>query len=188
MVASKKSVQDWAKSFRHEKFIKDFPLNAKYIPLTRGLYAIVDETDYEWLNQWKWCADKKGYAVRGIILKNGKTKIIKMHRLIMNAPDGADVDHINGKFSDNRRCNLRLCSRQQNLQNRKGYKNKKSCKYKGVYKSKKKWQVLISVNKKLLHIGMYSTSLEGAIAYDKAAIKYHKEFALLNFPKGQPHG
>ncbi len=182
MPTLKQSLQEWAISFRREEFIRNFPQRGAYIPLSRGLFAVVDESDFEWLNQWKWCADAAGYAVRGIG-KNGKTQIIKMHRLIMNTPFGMGTDHINGSVFDNRRCNLRICTFAENLRNRSVRKDKKSCKYKGVYKGSNNWQALIYTNGKLLHLGRYSTAKEAAIAYDKAALQYYKEFSRVNFPK-----
>jgi len=47
----------------------------KLIPLTKGKFAMVDDEDYDFLMQWKWCAAKNRntfYARRGVsIRKNG---------------------------------------------------------------------------------------------------------------------
>jgi len=92
------------------------------ISLTQGLVAIVDAGDYVWLSKWKWFAKVGGcggdaYAARSVRI-NGKVKTVRMHRLIMDAPDGMEVDHINGNTMDNRRCNLRIVSKSENLANR----------------------------------------------------------------------
>lgn len=101
----------------------------KKIKLTQGKYAIVDDEDFEWLNQWKWCYCK--YVIRDIIL-NKKNKRIYMHRLIMNTPEKMQTDHINGNKLDNRRNNLRICTQSQNNMNRKISKLNTSG-YRGIY-------------------------------------------------------
>ena len=90
---------------------------SKRIPLTQGKFAIVDDDDYEWLKQWKWCLSKSGYAVRGTNCKP-KQKIVFMHRQIMNVLLGMQVDHKNHTRLDNRKSNLRLCTGNDNRINR----------------------------------------------------------------------
>lgn len=85
----------------------------KEIKLTRGLKAMVDDEDFAKLNSVKWCAHSAGYAYR----TGGQL----MHRIIMNAPDNLHIDHINGNRLDNRKCNLRLCTRSQNALNKNKY-------------------------------------------------------------------
>jgi len=107
-----------------------------------------------------------------------------MHRVIINAPRHLLVDHINHNGLDNRKANLRTATIAQNNVNRASYKTKNSpSKYKGVYWSKrdKKWQVQICHNNKRKHIGQFDNEIQAAKAYDEAAKKYHKEFAVLNF-------
>ena len=91
----------------------------KQISLSRGLFAVVDDADYEWLSRWKWSASTYGYAVRAETIsgrgKSRKRKIFWMHREIMQTPPGKDTDHINGNRLDNRRLNLQICSRSQNI-------------------------------------------------------------------------
>jgi len=156
------------------------------IPLTRGKYAIVDPEDYERLNKHKWHTNigrNTCYAVR-TAFKDGKRIHTKMHRVIINAPRHLLVDHINHNGLDNRKANLRTATIAQNNVNRASYKTKNSpSKYKGVYWSKrdKKWQVQICHNNKRKHIGQFDNEIQAAKAYDEAAKKYHKEFAVLNF-------
>jgi hypothetical protein len=152
---------------------------SKKIVLSKGKYAIVDDADFGWLNQWKWCYTGRGTAKRTV---NGKS--ILMHRLIMAAPDGIEVDHINRNTLDNRRVNLRFATRNQQAQNRGIQSNNRSG-YLGVHYHKshqgKKWRARIGVNGKYIYLGHFHTPEEAAKAYDKAAKKWHGEFATVNF-------
>ncbi len=157
----------------------------RQIPLTQGKHAIVDEEDYEFLSQWKWCYHF-GYAVRTQYFQGDKKdkrirKFIKMHRFILNTPNGMDTDHINMNKLDNRRKNLRVATRSQNQANKKSQINSSS-QYKGVgwHKRKKKWTAQISVNNRLIHLGGFSTEEKAALAYNEAAKKYYGEFGRFN--------
>ena len=155
----------------------------KEIQLTQGKVALVDDEDYEYLNQFKWHVNKYGnifYAYRNIKKLNGKQSSFSMHRTIMNANKGCIIDHINQDTLDNRKINLRICTQSQNQMNRnKTIKNKTG--YKGVIqKSNNKFGVQITLNKKIIHIGYYIDPKDAARAYNEAAIKYHGEFANLN--------
>ena len=156
----------------------------KKIKLTRGKYVLVDDEDFEHLNQWKWCAQYDGnfYAARSKGIGNGKQKFIRMHRYIMNAPKGKVVDHINHNTLDNRKKNLRIASIGQNLRNQQKIKKKASSKYKGVSWDKKsrKWSVRIVYKNKQIYLGAFHSEIEAAKAYNRGAKKYHKEFAFLN--------
>lgn len=158
----------------------------KHIPLTQGKFALVDDKDYEWLMQWKWCY-AKGKTSSCVQRKEWpmtscKHRTIRMHRLIMDAPKGMQVDHINHNTLDNRRCNLRIVTPQQNLYNTRARPNATS-RYKGVHwrKDIKKWRVTISLNIRRT-IGYFHSEIEAAKAYDKAAKELFGEFAYLNFP------
>jgi len=156
----------------------------KTIPLTKGFVTIVDEGDYDLLAKWKWHYHN-GYAARVQYLgggkKNEKKKKVYMHRFIMNAEYGIQVDHINHDELDNRRCNLRLCSQSQNNWNQKPRKNGSS-KYKGVHWAKrdKRWITQIRTNGEYQCLGYFIDEIEAAKAYNEAAIKLHGEFARLN--------
>lgn len=161
------------------------------IPLTRGKYAIVDHEDFERLNKHKWYASKtsrKGgfYAARCVWDKeNRKKRTIKMHREILNPPHPLVVDHINHNGLDNRRANLRPATKSQNCIN-KPYTKRKGAhsRYHGVtwQKSNNKWQAQIRAKGNPRVIGCFDNETTAAKAYDQAAKKYHKEFAVLNFP------
>jgi len=156
---------------------------SKTIPLTRGKVAIVDDEDYEWLNQWKWCCSDRMYAVRGKI-HGDKLSHLSMHRVILSAKEGDITDHINRDKLDNRRSNLRLCTPAESARNQNLRKDNKSG-YKGVHwhPVDKKWCAKICVHGKRTFLGNYDQVEDAARAYDQAAIELHGEFARLNFPE-----
>jgi hypothetical protein len=152
------------------------------IPLTKGLFAIVDESDYGWVNHWRWNAHwGNGYIYAG--RKSGEHTIL-MHRAIVAAQDGQVVDHRNHDTLDNRRENIRVCSQTQNLYNRSKAKNNTSGLI-GVYwhKSKNRWCAQIRDSGKRIHIGYFTDKVQAAIARDAMAKLIHGEFAVLNFPE-----
>lgn len=154
---------------------------SKQIPLTKGYFAIVDDDDYEWLNQWKWqyCKSRKtGYAVR-TIQRDGKKTGIKMHRVLLDAPDELQVDHIDRNGLNNQRNNLRLATSLQNSRNSRSRMG--TSLYKGVclYKNRA-WASQIRTSERILHLGYFPTQWEAAQAYNDAARKYFGEFAVLN--------
>lgn len=156
----------------------------KRILLTRGLYTLVDDSDYDELNSHKWHALKDGntyYAVRTVYVKR-KGKTVRMHREIMQTPSEMETDHIDGNGLNNVRNNLRNCTKSQNLSNRKPNTTSSSI-FKGVSwrKASCKFVAQIQSNGKKISLGYFKKEEDAAHAYDAAAIKYHKEFANLNF-------
>lgn len=157
------------------------------IILTQGKVALVDDADYEYLNQWKWHAHKRGntfYAVRKAPRVNGKQSAIQMHQMIIG--NGIDsIDHRDGNGLNNTRANLRLATHQQNMFNKRIHKDNTSG-LKGVswHKPSDKWQAQIGVGGKQKYLGSFATPEEAGRAYDAAALEYHGEFAYLNIPTG----
>jgi hypothetical protein len=158
----------------------------KIIPLTQGQFAIVDDEDFEKLNQWKWYAayfknNKSFYA--GHVMRNSDTNKfhrVMMHRIIMQAQTGQIVDHINHNTLDNRHCNLRIVSHLQNCLNRKKQEGKE-CAYKGVYcvKNKKKANRYRAWFRHK-HLGYFSCPEDAALAYNKAAIAFDQDHSFVN--------
>lgn len=160
----------------------------KYIPLTQGKYAIVDDEDFEWLNQWKWYAQKVRngyfYAMRNSY-QRGKRHMILMHRQILGLEygDKRKGDHRNHNTLDDRRDNMRICTSQQNRYNSKA-NQETSSRFKGVSweKEDKKWGARIKkINGKNKRLGRFKLEELAALAYDIAAIHEFGKFAYLNF-------
>lgn len=158
---------------------------SKQISLTQGKFAIVDDEDYEWLNQYKWFAVKSKntyYACRSVG-KYLKQYRVFMHRQILGLKrgDGKQTDHHNHYGLDNRRYNIRICTNSQNSQNRLLAGG--TSQFKGVHWSKiaKKWHSKIYQNGKLIHIGYFADEIEAAKAYDKKAKELFDKFANVNF-------
>ncbi len=167
---------------------KHYGLAFRRIKLTNGKpatarYAIVDPDDYRKLAKEDWQLFENStdnfYAVRF----EGKN-LVRMHRVIMNAPPGKIVDHRNGNGLDNTRRNLRFATPSQNSCNCRRRQNGSS-KYRGVYfaKNRGKWRAQINYNGTRRHLGYFDNQEDAARAYDNAAKIYHGDFAVLNFPQ-----
>jgi hypothetical protein len=154
--------------------------SVRYIPLTKGRYAIIDAADYERVAQYKWCTFGSGerlYACR-----NCKGKMIFLHRFLTNAPKGKVVDHIDGNGLNDRRENLRVCTHRQNSHNARPFG--KASRFKGVWwnRIKKMWEVRIRYRGRSTWIGLFRDEIEAARAYDRKAYECFGEYAYLNFP------
>jgi len=155
----------------------------KKIKLTQGKVALVDDGDFEYLNQFRWQAVKgytTYYASRAIRI-NGKRTSMQMHREILNTPKGVDVDHVNHDGLDNQRVNIRICNKSQNAMNRNSYKNSSS-KFKGVFLQKygKKWKAQLRYKGENNYLGHFLLEEDAALAYNKKAIEIFGGFAKLN--------
>ena len=147
------------------------------VPLTQGHKAIVDADIVELISDRSWYF-AKGYAA----CKNGELAL-PMHRLIMGTPDGMDTDHINGDKLDNRKVNLRICSRSQNKRN-SAVRSDSASGLKGVQylKETNMWRASILAEGRRVHLGYFEDAASAAMAYDDAAKKHFGEYARLNFP------
>lgn len=143
--------------------------------LTQGKSVSVDDADFEWLNQWKWCFNGK-YAVRFVY--DGKKRTVWMHRLIMGEPEGKMVDHKDLDRLNNQRSNLRMATRSQNMLNRGAQANNTSG-VKGVWrdKTRSKWVAEIKVNGRKHTIGRFRDIVAATQAYKETARKLAGEYA-----------
>lgn len=160
----------------------------KEIPLTQGLVALVDDDDFEWLSQWKWCLlpDRKThYAGRNRRLSDGHGGVLRMHRVILDAPAGFVVDHIDHNGLNNQRNNLRLCTHRENIANNQRARGASG--FRGVkldkHRKGKPFMARIRTDGRLFHLGCFEKPEDAARAYDDAALARWGEFATLNFPK-----
>lgn len=161
------------------------------IPLTKGYVTIVDDEDYKWACTYNWCAS---FSTGGLVYAyrsakkaeqvSGKPYAVFLHREILGLGIDSSIqgDHRNHDSLDNRRKNLRKCTRSQNMGNQR--KTRGSSRYKGVTWNKgvRKWQAAISLNKRSRHLGYHIDEVDAARAYDRAALEQWGEFACLNFP------
>jgi hypothetical protein len=156
--------------------MKQIALNGKH---GKGKFALVDDEDYEELMKYKWLGNKQGYAVSQK-RKYSKTTATYIHRLIMDAPKGLVVDHINHDKLDNRKINLRICTQSENMANMN--KISGASKFKGVFftRNSKKPYAKICYNYKQIHLGTFDTELEAAQAYNTKALELFGEFAHIN--------
>lgn len=163
------------------------------VMLTRGYVSIIDDEDFD-LTESKWRAhvdrECRGiYAVREIQDKNKQSgrSTLRLHRVILERKmgrellKGEEVDHINTNSLDNRRSNLRVVTRSQNLQNTPKRRDNTSG-YKGVswHKQSKKWHAVIHLNGKCISLKFHDTAEEAYEAYKRAALDMFGEYANLS--------
>lgn len=148
------------------------------VTLTKGMSAMIDECDLPLVEDHSWCIQKGVYAATEI---EGKT--VYMHRLILDAPQGMSVDHINGDTLDNRRSNLRIVTHTQNSRNRTKVNKNNTSGYMGVSASRGKWYAQIMADGKNVYLGTFACPIEAAVARDVAAHELFGEHASYNFPE-----
>lgn len=155
--------------------------------LPHGKFALIDEEDFSKFSKYSWRLAGAGYVSRGVRLKakyGGKHKIFYLHREIMVAKKGEEVDHINNNKLDNRKVNLRICNHRQNHFNRKGdtvsSSGFKGVSFKGDNCKDRPWRTRIFANKKEIYLGNFATPQEAAEVYNIAAKRYFGNYAYLN--------
>lgn len=149
------------------------------ITLTQGYVALVDDEDFDRLSQWKWHvsgAPRSPYAARWA----ARGKQVWMHLLVAGVEPGEKADHKNRNTMDNRRENLRPCTHQQNMRNRSSAAMSRG-EYKGVVAHGSGFRAQIFAGNCRIGLGVFRTDIEAAVAYDRAALEHHGEFALFNF-------
>ena len=157
----------------------------KRIPLSQGLEALIDDEDESFLGQYRWFAAKRKRTFYAGTNNDGKwpdqPETILMHRLLLGFPIG--VDHVNGNGLDNQRDNLRPTGQSGNLANQRATRG--SSAYKGVSWMGRlnKWRAYISPRSGQRHLGTFTSEVDAARAYDRAALALWGDFAHTNFPK-----
>lgn len=157
----------------------------RLIPLTRGLFAQVDDEDFERLAQHKWFAQRSRgtyYAQRTVTVARNKRKTVHMHREVLSVPDGLQCDHIDGDGLNNQRANLRTCTHWENRLNTKKCGTAKS-RFIGVTRAHPgaNWQASIKVHGRRYHLGSFAIEEDAARARDARAREVFGAFAQLNF-------
>ena len=169
--------------------------------LTRGFVAVVDAARFESTLRYNfrdgrsillrpssvsWSAQiNRNYFYATAYLTVGERQAaVTLHRLLTEAPGHRVVDHISGDTMDNRLANLRICTHKQNARNMI-HSRKGSSSFRGVCRRRNKWQAQLHTghpNDRVITVGFFSTEIEAAMAWDRAAIEHFGEFARLNFP------
>ena len=157
----------------------------KEVVLGNGGVALVSDEDFERVSRLRWRRWVGPGEIPYVIWrskKNQRTVEVRLHRFILGLKKGEPmVDHANGDTFDNRRDNLRVCTAQQNIANKKPSTSNKSG-FKGVWwrKAKRKWVASIKISGKQIWLGSYAIKADAARAYNLAAVKFFGEFARLN--------
>lgn len=143
-----------------------------------GGFTLIDPCDLHLLEGWRW--NVKPHRRTAYVVYQGSTVSLRLHRVIV--PGGHQVDHRNGIGWDNRRGNLRECNALGQARNQRPHLNKMYSGYKGVTYDpiKKLYRARIMVNGRSIGLGRFKSDEDAAKAYDAAARKYFKEFAVVN--------
>lgn len=145
----------------------------------KGFKIQIDERDHELFKSCSWTLNKDRYLCslprKGSPL--GKKKVL-FHRIVMGFPEGKVVDHIDGNIFNNSRGNLRVCTIAENVRHCTRHGNGRS-KYLGVgwHKQKNKWRAYIRKDRKDIHLGLFDSEIEAAMAYKAAALRLFGSFA-----------
>ncbi len=144
----------------------------------------IDDEDFDKISSLTWNIHKTKTNIYVRASGRGPEGKIYLHRFLMKPRPGELVDHISGNGLDNRKNNLRLCTKAQNCQN---IKCKSKLGVKGVHIQKNRSGIVyiakIRANSTFYLLGRFNTLSEAASAYDRAARELHGAFAKLNFPE-----
>lgn len=158
------------------------------VPVGDDHFALVDAADLPLIEPHNWypLISKANGVVYAMSTRSAKHGGGLMHRIIMGLPlgDPRKVDHRDGNGLNNTRDNLRVGSQSQNRANSTKRKAAQS-QYKGVMRCGKKWRAQICAGKQR-YLGVFSSEIAAALAYDSAALEKFGEFAKLNFPLPRP--
>lgn len=155
----------------------------KFVPiaLTRGHFAIVDETDAESVAAHCWhLVSTPDRVIAAAASRIGERRVYMHHLLIGEPRAGQEVDHINGDPLDNRRSNLRVTDRRGNGRNLHPAPGA----FKGIYwrKDTNRWTATINPDRRSVSLGCFDRAEDAARAYDEGARRLFGQFACVNFP------
>jgi hypothetical protein len=149
----------------------------------QGRFAVIDEADLERVGPHRWsllvpnpACPHGAYAQSWIADEDGSKRRLTLHRFLMDAAPGQLVDHINGDGLDNRRCNLRLVTREQNQRNRRGRNGRA---HKGITQTLSgRWRARIEVEGRSRHLGVFPTPEAASSAYHAAEVGLFGPYAF----------
>ena len=154
----------------------------RILKATGGEKILIDNDDYKWAKYFSWTVTWGSVNKNVASVRTYETGF-RLCRVIMEVVNGQIVDHVNGNGLDNQKNNLRICTRRENLFNKKKYLSGKN-RFKGVYKRKliykNTWEARINFNKKPIYLGDFSNEIDAAKAYNERAKKLYGQFAKLN--------
>lgn len=152
------------------------------IPLTQGFVTRVSGRNPRARKaaKLKWCAQRAGkhlvYAVRGC----GRHRIF-LHQFLVDAPEGATIDHRNGDTLNNLDTNLRFATRAQQSQSFRTKSTGKTSKFRGVSLERGRWRARVQLGGRKFSVGVFLKEEDAARARDIRAIELFGSFAHLNF-------
>ena len=153
--------------------------------------VLIDDEDWPHVSRHTWGVHIFGGNlnrpyITAQLWRDKKQSTLLLHRLIMNCPKDKIVDHINHNTLDNRKINLRICTRAENSYNQLKPTTKKTSIYKGVFWNKinKNWRSSIKLDVKKIDLGSFKDEVLAAKAYDIKAKELFGEFCYLNFKEG----
>jgi hypothetical protein len=156
--------------------MKLIDVSTKKFPNT---FAMVDDEDFDRLNQWEWFAMKGVYT---LYARRKSSPRVLMHCMLLDAPPGMERDHRDGNGLNNQKSNLRKCTRSQNQCNARKHRNGRTSVFAGVSfdKGSSLYRARITIEKEVIYVGRFKTQEEAARARDLAAKRHHGKFARLN--------
>lgn len=153
--------------------------NSIYARTKNGKVFIIDSDD-EWVLDRFVFHERNGYIMTNATTDSGKRVLLFLHRIIMNPDDCEMVDHKNLNKADNRKRNIRVCTRSQNMANRRTFSNSTTG-LKGVFnnpkRSGKPYRSQIKVQGKVIHLGYFNTKEEAKDVFNSASVYHFGDFA-----------